>query len=302
MDGRLVLNVHTVFWGWRMRWRRIAVLCACLVSIAGATLAQPAGRPDPAWRLDRVWDDGAAEFCVYDVTWQRYGNAYPGRVVLVLVKEPWAPDLNVKADRLRHDGFDVLKLNHARDVPTGIYTYHQMASAYFRRDTGGLVKLAATSSELCGVATATVAGGRLWTRSYFDGQGDREHAYPASALPQDALPALLRDYVSGEPPREILVFPSLMMGRFARLEPKRYTVTKQQRPVDVPAGTYDVVEITLRADDDTLVYAFDARPPFMLVQFTTAAGTEYRLAKAERLQYWRMHDPGGEAWLPEHLR
>ena len=31
------------------------------------------------------------------------------RALLVLVKEPWAPDLDVKADTPRRDGFDVLK-------------------------------------------------------------------------------------------------------------------------------------------------------------------------------------------------
>ena len=124
------------------------------------------------------------------MTWARYGHHYDGRALLVLVKEPWAPELEVKADDPAAAGFEVLKLNHVRDVPTGIYTYHQMASVFPRRDTGALRKLAATSSEACGVSTAEMVRGRLETRSYFDGQGDRTLDYPAGALPEDGLPAV----------------------------------------------------------------------------------------------------------------
>src|SRR6185295_2292031 len=115
---------------------------------------------DPSWRHASLWDDGKAELCAYEVTWARYGHRFDGRALLILVKEPWAPDLDVKADTPRPDSFDVLKLNHVRDVPTGIYTYHQMASVFTRRDSGTLQKIAATSSEACGVSTAEMVGGR----------------------------------------------------------------------------------------------------------------------------------------------
>src|SRR5688500_12946391 len=107
---------------------------------AGQVNAEPiaAVAGDPSWRRSPLWDDGKAEYCAYDVTWARYGHHFDGRALLVLVKEPWAPDLEVKADTPRKDGFDVLKLNHIRDVQTGIYTYHQMASVYTRRDSGAL--------------------------------------------------------------------------------------------------------------------------------------------------------------------
>src|SRR3954447_22989974 len=152
---------------------------------------------DAAWRRSPVWDDGRAEVCAYEVTWAHYGRRYDGRALLVLVKEPWAPDLDVKADSPRPDGFDVLKLNHVRDVPTGVYAYHQMASLYTRRDSGALQKLATASSEACGITTAEMVGGRLTTHSYFDGQGDRAASWPADALAEDGLPASLRDYVAG---------------------------------------------------------------------------------------------------------
>ncbi len=263
----------------------------------------PVPTGDPSWRRAALWDDGRAEFCAYEVTWARYGHHFPGRALLILVKEPWAPDLEVKADRPRPDGFDVLKLNHVRDVATGIYTYHQMASVYLRRDSGALRKLAATSSEACGVSTAEVVRGRLDTHSYFDGQGDRSRDYPAGALPQDGLPAHLRDFVAGPAPEELTVFPSLLFGRFGDLRPATYRLERRPAaPVEVPAGRFTGVELRLVHGDRFLSYTFEEAPPHRLLRFADHEGTTYRLAKGERLAYWEMHDPGEEAWLPESVR
>lgn len=267
-----------------------------------ADVTLPAG--DAAWRLDPVWDDGQAEYCAYEVDWARYGHLHPGRALLILVKEPWNPRLEVKADDPAPDGFEVLKLNHVRDVPTGIYTYHQMASVYLRRDSGALRKVAATSSEACGISTADLVRGRLATRSYFDGQGDRVQPWPERALPEDGLPALLRGFVAGgPPPGTVEVFPSLMMGRFAELEPVSFRLTRgEPAPVATPAGTFEGVELRLENRDGWQTYTFETAPPHRLLNHERSDGTEYRLAKCERLAYWRLHDPGDERWLPEAVR
>lgn len=263
--------------------------------VSAAGLTGQAGRPSPgdaSWRRDPLWDDGKAEFCAYEATWARYGRTYGGRALLILVKEPWNARLDVKSDEA--GDFEVLKLNHVRDVPTGIYTYHQMASVYFRRDTGTLQKVAATSSEACGISTAQVARGRLETRSYFDGQGDRSLPYPAEALPEDGLPAVLRDFVAGQPPATLSVFPSLMQSRFPELEAASWNVEKRA----VRTG----VEIRLTREQDSLAYTFERESPHRLLRFERQDGTVYSLAKCERIPYWEMHDPGGEAWLPESVR
>jgi hypothetical protein len=249
---------------------------------------------DPSWRRDALWDDGKAEFCAYDVTWARYGRTYDGRALLILVKEPWNDRLDVKADDAAASSFDVLKLNHVRDVPTGIYTYHQMASVFLRRDSGAVRKVAAASSEACGVSTAEVARGRLETRSYFDGQGDRSMPWPAAALPEDGLPASLRDYVAGEVPAAVTVFPSLMQSRFPELEPAVWKVARRS----VEGG----VEIRLSRGDESMAYIFDAQAPHRLLRLDRGDGTVYSLAKCERIAYWGMHDPGDQAWLPEAAR
>lgn len=297
--------------------RRLFASVAALVFLAlfvwaistenSASAVPPGGRGDGAWRLDPVWDDGRAEVCAYRVAWPRYGEERRGSALLILVKEPWAPDLAVKADAPRADGFEVLKLNHVRDVRTGIYEYHQMASVFLDRRRGGLVKMSTTSSEACGITTGEVVDGRLATRSYFDGQGARETAYPGG-LPDDGLPALLRELIAGEAPREIEVFPSLLAARLPELEPRRWRLSRRAVEAQGAAGvggegaTVAAVELLLTSGDDSRRYVFAAESPHPLLEFTASDGTGYRVARCERLAYWQRNRPGDEEWLPADLR
>lgn len=279
----------------------LLALCA-LGAGACAADAVDAAEGAAAWRQSGVWDDGNAEFCAYEIDWRRYGRANPGRALLIAVKEPWAPDLEVKADAPRPDGFDVIKLNHVRDVATGIYTYHQMASAFVRRDSGELQKLTVTSSEGCGISTAQVVDGELNTRSYFDGQGERTAAYPRGALPVDGLALSLRDYLGGPLPKFIEVFPSLMTGRFPDLRATRFELERVAGSRTVPAGTFETVEIELTGASGSMRYSFASEAPHPLVHYEDSEGTTYRMAKCERIPYWQMNRPGGENWLPRAVR
>ena len=255
---------------------------------------------DLSWRRAPLWDDGKAEFCAYEVSWAHYGHVYKGRALLVLVKEPWSPALEVKADHPGRDSFEVLKLNHVRDVATGIYTYHQMASLFWRRDSGALQKLAATSSEACGISFAEMTRGSLQTHNYFDGQGDRTQRWPELAWPEDGLPASLRTFVSGILPAHLDVFPSLLAGRYAELAPRTYSL--ERRRAAEAAGAGDAVELRLTSGASKLTYTFETESPHRLRRFDREDGTTYRLAKCGRIAYWDMHDPGGEAWLPPAVR
>jgi hypothetical protein len=218
-----------------------------------------------------------------------------------LVKEPWAPDLDVKADHPRPDGFDVLKLNHVRDVPTGIYTYHcgQPLLPARRRLAR---KLAATSSEACGISTADMTGGMLRTRSYFDGQGDRAMRWPQGVVPEDGLPATLRELVEGDCPQTMTVFPSLLMGRFGSLAPAVFEVSKRDAgTIRVPAGEFSGVEIRLESESGFLSYVFDSSLRYRLLRFSarTEPNTGWRAARRSLLDDARSR---GREWLPERVR
>jgi len=282
---------------------RVSAFLLAGIAVAACAAPPPAGAAAGGWRQDAVWDDGNAEFCVYELDWRRYGELYPGRVLSVLVKEPWAPDLEVKADSPRADGFEVLKLNFIRDVRTGIYTYHQMASVFLRRDDGDLRKLATSSTEGCGISTSEMIGGTLTSRSYFDGQGERRTAWPEGAVPEDGLPVVLRDWVAGEAPVTLLVFPSLLAGRLPQLEAADWRLERRQvEALDLPAGSLSGVELRLSRGDEWMVYVFAARSPHRLLRLTRSDGSDYRLARCERIPYWQMTRLGDEQWLPEAVR
>jgi hypothetical protein len=284
-------------------------IAALSLGLAALTLASI--RPDPAplagrdtpWRTSSIWDDGKAEFAAYAVAWPRYGKVRQGRGLLISVKEPWAPDLDVKADKPRPDGFDVLKLNHIRDFETGIYAYHQMASAFIRRDTGVLRKLSVMSSEACGLTTALMTNGRLRTASYWDGQGERTHDWPADAIPEDALPLMLRDAVTGPVPDFLLLAPSFMSVKTPTVSATRWTVKREETNAPDAAGTpVPAIRLRLEADDRTHTLVFAREVPHVLLSWHQPDGTTYTLAKVERLPYWAMNQPGDESWWPESLR
>ncbi len=289
---------------------RRATLTILMLTVAACAPTEPraAAQSDVnagAWRHNALWDDGNAELCAYEVQWPRYGNVNPGRALLVLVKEPWDPVQNVKADSAKPGGFDVMKLNHLRDVPTGVYTYHQLASVFFRRDDASFVKLASSSAEACGLTTAhKVGAGPLEVQSYFDGAGDRSVPWPATALPQDALPVLLRDWViDAVPPAELLVFPTLLDSKLAKLEPRRMRVTRRDvGEIEVGGLRLDAIELKLVDERGWLSYVFAWLAPHQLLELSASDGTRYRMAKCGRARYWEMHDPGGEQWLPASVR
>jgi hypothetical protein len=178
-----------------------------------------------------------------------------------------------------------------------------MASTFLRRDDGGLRKLAASSTEGCGISTAEMTGGELTTRSYFDGQGERRMAWPEGVVPEDALPAALRDWVVGEAPATVRVFPSLLAGRFPRLEADEWRLARREvAGVELPRGPMSGIELRLSRGDDWQAYVFAAESPHRLLRLTRSDGSDYRLARCERIPYWQMTRPEGEEWLPEAVR
>ena len=293
---------------------RLAVktsLPLALVTLAAAALSPAAAAPPSgpgAWRHDPLWDDGNAELCAYEVEWPRYGHTFTGRALLVLVKEPWDPVQNVKADSSRPSGFDVLKLNHVRDVPTGVYTYHQLASAFLRRDDGRLVKLATSSAE-----AAASPPRRRWVPGRSRCAATSTAPPTARSLgpttPWPRTPCRRCCAIGWTRPRvrhrrrRLLVFPTLLDSKLAKLAPRRLHLGRRDAgEVEVPGGRFEAVELRLTGDGEWRSYRFERATPHRLLDFESSDGTHYRMSKCGRVRYWEMHDPGDEEWLPPKLR
>lgn len=257
--------------------------------------SQASAVPEAAWRRDAIWDDGRAEFAVYDWSWVRYGARRQGSALLVLTKEPWRQDRELKADDPQQSDFEVIKLNHIRSARTGIYRYEQMASVFRRREDGGLQKIAASSAEACGLTTSRMTKGKLAIESYFDSEGSRQHDWPDGALLEDGLPMSLRDYLVGDIPAKISVFPSLLHGRHPSLEVEDWTLRRSE---DKDGNT----RFELRAGSRKASLLFAKALPHHLLSWEKSNGTRYTLRKVERIPYWSMNGPSGAEWWPADLR
>jgi hypothetical protein len=110
--------------------------------------------------------------------------------------------------------------------------------------------------------------------------GDRTAPGPRGALPEDGLPASLRDYVAGPAPAALRILPSRLAGRSEGLKPAVYQMEKRR----VAEG----VEIRLTRGPSVLAYTFERETPFRLVRFERQDGMVYRLARCERIPYREM--------------
>ena len=119
-----------------------------LIALAATAHAQFS----PAFLQDeKYWGDGKAEFNIYDAVEMRYGQPRKCEVIHILVREPFAERDLVKAEANTRGGtYPVIKMNQILHIPTGVYVYQQMHSAFWRCDTGALVKATLTSNDSCG--------------------------------------------------------------------------------------------------------------------------------------------------------
>ena len=100
---------------------------------------------------DSYWGDGKAEFNLYDAQIVREGQPRPCEVLHILVREPFDPKQWTKVDDWKRPGvIPVVKLNQILHVPTGIYTYQQMHSSFWKIDNGLLLKWSLTSNDSSG--------------------------------------------------------------------------------------------------------------------------------------------------------
>ena len=291
-------------------WAALAALTASatLVTACGA-VSSPSAAAAPSFDhglaaerplfADGLWDDGQAEIAVYDAVERRYGSFRDGQLVLITVTEPFDTDALVKIeqDQRPDHRMTVLKLNTVLTMPTGVYTYHQMSSAFLTRDTLRPLKLTVSSQEWCGITSKvlTVRGREalLRTFSYFGDENERVFhvAIDPDVVLADALPVWVRSLDlerSGE--RSIAIVDRQLDNRGRPPEIRRATVTVGPRaPIEVPAGNLDATEISVITDSNTDVFYVHSEPPHELLRWQRADGGHYALRMVRRAPYWQMN-------------
>src|SRR4030095_5774414 len=82
------------------------------------------------------WNDGKAEFNIYDAQIVRYGQPRQTEALHILVREPFDLKQMVKPDNWQRPGvIQALKMNQILHIPTGLYADQQMQSNFWRADT-----------------------------------------------------------------------------------------------------------------------------------------------------------------------
>lgn len=251
----------------------------------------------PGFGRAPLWNDGNAEVSVYEARDMRYGLPRSSRAVLIVVAEDLNRDKLVKADRPGGEPrtIRVLKLNHVRSIPTGVYVYNQMLSVFLGADRLDPVKVTMASEEWCGNSFVEWRSDRrvLAIRSYFESVGDADIPLdPAGAVFYDALPLALRG----------LDFERTRAGALRVVDTVFASAPAppaQDRAVlrVAPAGA-SLWRVTLERGARRDVFDFQTAFPHRLARWERADGGLLTLVESARLAYWQKNRPGDEKLLP----
>jgi hypothetical protein len=274
---------------------RRGILFLAVLLASGAVAAQVPFRTDLL--RDPIWNDGKAEYDVYDAQIMREGSLRPGRVIHIWVKEPFDAKLRVKSNGA--GDYEVIKLNQVIDVQTGIYGVHQMYSGFWKRDDGELLKFSMSSNDSCGntFKLGWLMDGmlRLTYHTYWDGEGDGvvETKLPEGALFYDELPFKCRLLNAGTQPAEyrVMLYPTLIGSKLGKPEFAPATIRVESLGV---SGDEKIV-VRHAGGTDELVY--DGRFPYVLKSWKQFDLSTLTLHKAMRIKYWELNKPGDERRL-----
>lgn len=311
--------------------RVLPLMFAAALLAPPAVLAQDKPWTPPAYdgAFSKTWQDGNAELASYKLTYPRYGELREGTAVAVTVTEPFDPKARVKADQVRADSYNVVKLNLAEDFQTGVYDYNLMTSVFVATSganglpAGSPTKVSFSSQEWCGhvyqqalfsKSKRGTPGVRQSSHSYFEGEADQQLQmdHPAGGIAEDALILWARGLAgphvaTSRESVEVPVYRSMAVQRLQHVPAKWDTATLARgdtlRTVETPAGSFDCEVFTAEVDSDaghrSYVFFVDNAPDGdrRLIKMTRSDGYEMLFVAAERLPYWRLNGNADEGEL-----
>lgn len=245
---------------------------------------------------DRYWDSGKAEFQVYDADISMYHTKRKAAVKLIYVKEPFHTQTYVKSPDKKNT-IDVIKLNYIRTIPTGVYDYFQMASLFFDRKNGRVLKYTMSSQDGCGntfmeyiFKNDTHA---FQFHSYFDNQGTSEIQLEKGAFVfYDALPLYLRTRLT-ETNYSVTLLTSLISNKRKPFQFEKALIeNRTERHVKIGNATYDRIKLVLvTLPGQTDIFYFQPTFPHRLVQWKMGSGDTLVIRQSGHFYYWEYNQP-----------
>ena len=262
------------------------------------------------WLQDGVWGDGKAEFNIYEAQEVRYGQPRPAEILHIFVREPFAEKEGVKPEPgSKAASYPVMKLNQILHIPTGVYVYQQMHSAFWRTDTGQLAKATLTSNDSCGntykefrlrtgLAGWFRPGWQYEWRTYWEGmsRGESTLRAPESAIFYDELPMRVRtiDFARGSGRFEIQLAPTIINSKAGAITFSSATVDwirATDGAIEVSVGSA-MVEGTAGKSGHADRFRLEARSPHVIQSWHRSDGSGLKLKRSLRLDYWNYHALG----------
>lgn len=289
-----------------MKTRFIIFNACCLIVLWIVTHASSAAfaADDAFFLANPYWDQGNAEFQVYKTGLTRYGIRRDGLAKIIIVKELFDPEKLVKTNKPAQ-AIEVIKMNYIQTVPTGVYDYFQMASFFFERSTGRIIKYTMSSQDGCGMTfmqyVYTKNSGHFIFHSYFDDEGDVTAEIETAEPPvfYDALPLVLRFWLKGKTPYTLKVVQPLIANKFIKPALREARITNR---LISAAGMGEVTseqvyETTVAAGDARDVFYFEQTFPYRLVKWLKSNHDELLLKSSHFFPYWQFNKPGDEKYI-----
>ena len=270
-----------------MHLRAALAALLCLVAPVASAQFSPA-----LIQNNNYWADGKAEFSIYGGQIMRYGQPRESEVLHILVREPMDPKQMVKPEGERPDSFPVLKLNQILHVPTGLYVYQQMHSAFWRVDNSQLVKFSLTSNDSCGntYKEARREGDQFTYeyRTYWDGmtRGSENVKPPANGYFYDELPWLVRTIDFSKPTGE---FEIQLAG--STINSKKDTFTFAPAKVSFTSDRR-AINVKLQHAGGTDEFILDRDPPHLMREWKAADGSRLKMKRNLKVDYWNYNKNG----------
>ncbi|MBA3830393.1 MAG: hypothetical protein H0X34_00575 [Chthoniobacterales bacterium] len=268
-------------------------ICVAILFLGGAISGVFAQFTPSFVQNSSYWNDGKAEFDIYDAQIVRYGQARQTEVLHILVREPFDLQQLVKADDWQRPGVvQVLKMNQILHVPTGLYVYQQMHSNFWRADNARLAKFSLTSNDSCG---NTFKEGRRsgeefacqW-HTYWDGMADgsEQVTLPPNGFFYDELPLRVRtiDFSKPSGAFQIQLAPTIINSKKDKLIWK---------PAQVAFKTGEkFITVTVKHDRGSDEFVLDRDFPHLLREWHAADGSHLKLKRSLKVDYWNYHKLG----------
>ncbi|MEO7168178.1 MAG: hypothetical protein ABI787_07900 [Spartobacteria bacterium] len=240
------------------------------------------------------WNDGKAEFDLYDGQIMRYGQLRRTEVIHLLVREPFDLRQMIKADDWqRPHVIQVLKMNQILQIPTGLYVYGQMHSNFWRSDNARLAKFSLTSNDSCGNTFKEARRGaeifKYQWHTYWDGmaEGTEKVTLPPNGFFYDELPLRVRTidfYAQPSGDFEIQLAPTIINSKKDKLvfHPAQVHYESTER----------AVYVTVQHDGGTDRFMLDRDFPYLLRKWEAADGSILQLKRSLKIDYWNYHGVG----------